>query len=97
MLLIKVAIYDIWINGFHFTHKDNIDDLQISVVYHTDVFCYHNAITLPLIHWMQTAYSSRLILVTKYETRALWIFRGFPHGTNSGLFIVVIYGAYEHS
>lgn len=57
MVLIKVAICDIWINGFHFTHKDNIDDLQISVVYHTDLFCYHNAITLPRIHWMQTAYS----------------------------------------
>lgn len=38
MLLIKEAIYDMWINGFHFTHKDNIDDLEIAVVYHIDLF-----------------------------------------------------------
>lgn len=67
MLLIKVVIYYICINGFHFTHKDNIDDLQISVVYHTDVFCYHNAVTLPLIHWMQTAYNFKA-----YSSDKIW-------------------------
>lgn len=46
---------DIWINGFDFIHKDNRDDLQISVFlsYWSILF---NAITLPPTHWMQTAY-----------------------------------------
>lgn len=63
-------------------------------------WCIFVIITLLPCHWF-TGYKlltvSRLSLVTKYETRGLWIFRGFPHGTNSGLFIDVIYGACEHS
>lgn len=87
---------DIWINGFDFIHKDNTDDLQISVVYHTAVFCL-----MPLpCHWFSACkllIVSRLILVAKYEMRTLCICRVFPHGTNWGLFMAVIYEAYEHS